>query len=291
MVQSLTPFRHVGRGSPSPLEGVASLTDVASKAAVVGMDPCVVEKLLDATGRLFNGRLWAYHPVDLRYHDLSHTAQAAFTYLSMVEGHARVGRRSVQETEYMVGFAGILLHDTGFLRVVGDDVGTGAKYTHSHVLRSCALAASLLPTFGFSRQQVEDAVGMIRCTGLTGKPDAGTFSTETAREVARMVATADYIGQMAAVDYPVKLRYLFAEFEEADDFSGVPAEKRMFKSSKHLLSATRGFWQGFVLPKLDKDFGGVYHYLSEKEPTADNSYVRAILHNLDRIEANLATER
>lgn len=291
MVQSLTPFRHVGRGSPSPLEGVFSLTDVASKAVVVGLDPRVVEKLVDATGRLFNGQLWAYHPIDLRYHDLSHTAQAAFTYLAMVEGHARAGRCAVNASEYLVGFAGILLHDTGFLRVVGDDQGTGAKYTHSHVLRSCALAASLLPTFGFCRQQVEDAVGMIRCTGLTGKPDAGTFSTELAREAARMVATADYVGQMAAVDYPVKLTFLFAEFEEADDFSGVPVEKRMFRSSRHLLSSTRGFWLGFVLPKLEKDFGGVYHYLADAAPAADNAFVRSILYNLDRIEANLATER
>lgn len=291
MVQSLTPFRHVGRSSSSPLEGIFSLADAASKAVAIGMDSLLVDRLVDTTQRLFSGRLWAYHPVDLAYHDLCHTAQAAYTYLAIVEGHARVNQNSTMMPEYLLGFAGILLHDTGFLRVVGDDTGTGAKYTHSHVLRSCALAASLLPTMGFNRSNVDDAVGMIRCTGLTGKPDVGTFSTELAREVARMVATADYVGQMAAPDYPGKLQHLFAEFQEADDFSGIPSEKRMFKSSNHLLSSTRAFWNSFVLPKLEKDFGKVFHYLSDNAPTADNRYVAAILLNLDRIDSSLPSGR
>ncbi len=291
MVQSLTPFRHPTRESASPLAGISTLDALLPSATAAGIAPEIARRLMDLTDRLFSGRFWAYHPIDLHYHDLAHTAQASHTYLALVTGHIRDQATSPDAREYTLGLAAILLHDTGFLRAIGDDQGSGAKYTHTHVLRSCALAASVLPGLGFNRNEVDDVVGMIRCTGLTGKPDNGTFTTELARTVARMVATADYIGQMAAPDYPEKLRHLFAEFEEADDYSHVPRERRLFRSTEHLLGATRGFWQGFVLPKLERDFAGVFRHLAVRPPSASNPHLEAIELNLTRIEASLAPNR
>jgi hypothetical protein len=100
-----------------------------------------------------------------------------------------------------------------------------------------------------------------------------------------MVASSDYIGQMAAPEYPAKLPFLFGEFEEADDFSNVPRESRVFTSVNHLLAATGAFWRGFVLPKLDNEFGGVYRFLETPGQPGRNPYIAAIERNVALLSA------
>lgn len=285
MVQSLTPFRHKDRMNESPLDGVLGLDSVQVAARRLGIDAQYTDALVELVGELFAGRRWSFHPIDLAYHDLAHTAQATRCYLDLVEGYVRAEGLPAVPREFELGLAGMLFHDTGFLKVRGDDSGTGAKYTHSHVLRSCSLAASLLPTLGFGRDEVENVVGMIRCTGLQGRPDKSTFSNEFARIAACMVATADYLGQMAAPDYPEKLRHLWREFEEADDFSHVPRTRRMFSSVEHLLAGTSGFWREFVRPRLQNEYAGVYRYLALPHPSRRNPYLDAVELNLARIAA------
>lgn len=237
--------------------------------------------------QLFAGRLWHYQPIDLRYHDFQHTLQAAWAFLDLVEaGRTHLGpdlAPTVRDAE--LGFAAILLHDTGYLKARGDDQGTGAKYTYCHVLRSCALSASLLPAVGCTAGEIEDVLGAIRCTGLSGIPANTTFRTAAARHIACIVATADYLGQMAAPEYPAKVPFLYTEFTEADEYSCIPAAKRNFTSLNQLLAATPAFWQKFVLPKLTNDFAGVYRYLSLPYPDGPNPYVQAIERNIAAITA------
>ena len=42
---------------------------------------------------------------------------------------------------FELAVAAVLLHDSGYLKLRSDNVGTGAKYTYCHVLRSCSFAA------------------------------------------------------------------------------------------------------------------------------------------------------
>lgn len=282
MVQSLTPFHHAGRVDESPLDGIKDLGPVRHAACELGFSGKLVDTLIDLVDGLFAGRIWNYQAIDVRYHDLSHTAQATRCYLSHVEGYLRVEGVASIPRELELGLAAILFHDLGFLKARGDDHGTGAKYTHSHVLRSSALAASILPPLGFAKGEIEDVVGMIRCTGLGGRPDKSTFGSELARAVACMVATSDYLGQMAAPDYVAKLPLLFAEFDEADDYNHVPRSKRMFKSAQELVSGTPEFWRGFVLPRLDNEFAGVYRYLMLPAPARRNPYLEAVERNISR---------
>ena len=288
MVQSLTPFRHTGRLEESPLAGVSGLGPVRTFALRLRMEAPFVEALSDLVENLFSGRVWNYQPIDLSYHDLAHTAQASYCFLAHVEGYLRTENLATPPREFELGLAAILFHDSGFLKAQGDDKGTGAKYTHSHVLRSCALAASILPSLGFTRAEIDDVVGMIRCTGLGGRPDKSTFSSDLARIVACMVATSDYIGQMAAADYPAKLPSLFAEFEEADDFSRVPRSRRVFASAAQLVAGTSAFWREFVRPRLEAEFAGVYRYLALPYPARRNPYLDSIERNLARIAESLA---
>jgi len=280
MVQSLTPFHHSGRVEESPLARVQSLAPVKAAALELGIDARFVEKLLNLVDGLFAGRVWNYQPIDLRYHDLAHTAQASRCFLAHAEGYLSAESIAEVPRELELGFAAILLHDSGFLKARGDDSGSGAKYTHCHVLRSAALAASLLPPLEFTRAAVDDVVGMIRCTGLNGRPEQMSFGGNLARVTACMVATSDYLGQMAAPDYVEKLPLLFAEFEEADDYVQVPRAKRMFKSARELVSGTPGFWRGFVRPRLENEFRGVFRYLDLG--SGHNPYLEAVERNVAR---------
>lgn len=282
MVQSLTPFHHVGRADASPLEGVTGLDAVREAALGLGIDPRFAENLVRLVDDLFAGRTGNYQPIDLLYHDLAHTAQASRCYLAHVEGYMRAEGLGRVPRECVLGLAAILFHDTGFLKTRGDDDGTGAKYTHSHVLRSAALAAAFLPAFGFSREEIEETVSMIRCTGLHGCPEKSAFRSELARVAACMVATSDYIGQMAAPDYVAKLPRLFDEFEEADDFSHVPRARRMFASARQLVAGTERFWREFVRPRLEGEFSGVYRYLASPPPARRNPYLEAVERNVAR---------
>lgn len=237
--------------------------------------------------RLFAGQLWHYQPIDLRYHDYQHTLQAAWTYLDLVAAFQEQPGLAAVPTlrEAELGLAAILLHDTGYLKARGDDEGTGAKYTYCHVLRSCSLAASLLPRIGCTQAEIDDTLGIIRCTGLNGNPGGSTFHLPNAHLIASMVATADYLGQMAAPEYPVKIAHLFHEFAEADEYSHIPEGKRAFASLAQLIAATPAFWQKFVLPKLHNDFEAVYLHLARPFPDGPNPYLIAVEKNLAAIAA------
>lgn len=243
-----------------------------------------VERLIAAVTDMFEGRYLDYSQVDLKYHDFDHSLQASSCFLAMLDGRQQAGAKpafSAREAE--LGLTAILMHDTGYLHLRSDKDGTGAKYTYTHVLRSCAITASFLPRMGLTAEELDLVVVAIRCTGPSSQVSRLHFPGESAKVIGCMVATADYLGQMAARDYPSDLALLYAEFEESDDFTHVPREKRMFRSAMDLAQRTPAFWDRVVLPKLDSDFLGVYRFLQGADGV--NPYIAAINHNLARIRA------
>jgi hypothetical protein len=102
------------------------------------------------------------------------------------------------------------------------------------------------------------------------------------------LATADYLGQLAAPDYPEKLEKLFAEFEESETFVNVPPSERAFKSPQHLIEQTPKFWERFVLPRLEDDFKGVYRYLATPYPEGPNPYMLAATRNIAAIKSRIS---
>ncbi|HEY1764912.1 MAG TPA: hypothetical protein VGF85_08295, partial [Opitutaceae bacterium] len=180
-----------------------------------------------------------------------------------------------------LAIAGVLLHDAGYLKLKTDTKGTGAKYTFCHILRSCAFAAGYLPEIGATDVEIESVLSAINCTGPNSEISRLRFRDPVSRIVGCSLATADYLGQLADPHYPDKLGELYAEFCESDDFANVPIEKRIFKSEDDLVCRSPGFWSGFVKPKLDSDFQGVYRYLERPVRSGRNGY-------LDTIEQNFA---
>jgi hypothetical protein len=89
---------------------------------------------------------------------------------------------------------------------------------------------------------------------------------------------------MAADDYVDKLPILYAEFAEAARHDGgQPDFAAKFKGAGDLVHRTPSFWRNFVLPKLDRDFGGMHRYLNEPYPHGPNEYLHRIEANIRRI--------
>lgn len=234
--------------------------------------------LFSTAENLFSGACPDYQANDIKYHDFQHTLQVTVAYVDMFAARQTSGTPAFSLRQFELGLASALLHDSGYLKLRSDREGTGAKYTFCHVLRSCALAASLLPKLGLKIDEIDVVLGAIRCTGPSTTGMNLRFHRHDDHILASLVASADYLGQMAAADYPDELELLFNEFAESDAFLSLPSNKRVFKSCDQLIAGTSVFWKKIVRPKLETDFLGVYHFLDL--PDGTNPYIDAIEHNL-----------
>jgi hypothetical protein len=233
---------------------------------------------------LFTGRNPDYAAVDLLYHDLEHTLQATVCISVLLEArHAAGAEPRLSARHFELALSAVLLHDTGYLKLRSDHSGTGAKYTYCHVLRSCAFAASYLPTVGANDQEVEMVLSAINCTGPTQEIGQVQFRDPYTRVIGSALGTADYLGQMSAPDYPDELEVLFREFQEADEFVHVPHSRRAFRSSADLIERTPAFWEQVVKRKFETDFHGMYRFLARPYPSGPNEYIEAVERNIAEI--------
>ena len=228
----------------------------------------------------FQGNYRDYQPIDALYHDLEHTLQGTLCYAQILQGRQRAGATpAVSQRMFELGLLAILLHDTGYLKVRGDNEGTGAKYTLIHVSRSANFAQQILAEKGFTTEDAGIVMRMIRCTGVNVKIEAIPFQGEVERIVSFCIGSADLLGQMAVGDYVDKLPILYDEFAESARYSGT---KTMFESAEHLLKATPMFWEKYVRPKLEKDFQGVHRFLNDPYPDGPSTYLAHVEANVER---------
>ncbi|HAV62754.1 MAG TPA: hypothetical protein DCY13_10350 [Verrucomicrobiales bacterium] len=234
----------------------------------------------------FEGRYAEFQAIDARYHDLEHTMQGTLCMVRMLAGrHRSFVTPRINQRLFELGLLGILLHDTGYLKVKGDNDGTGAKYTLVHVNRSCEFAARLLGERQFSGEEIASVQQMIRCTGVNVDLAQIPFQGELTRIVGFCLGSADLLGQMAAADYVDKLPILYSEFEESARYnSGKMASVGMFATAEELISKTPGFWEHYVFPKIERDFHAVYRFLNHPWPDGPNWYLLRIAKNLERIK-------
>jgi hypothetical protein len=279
-----------------PLVDTKDATEVARfvVARFVELYPAANPAGLDALFRdvqnLFTGKQSDYAAVDLRYHDLEHTLQAAVCITLLLEGRHRAAEHpALTARDFELALSATLLHDTGYLKLRSDTAGTGAKYTYCHVLRSCAFAASYLPTRGVNDLEVEVVLNAINCTGPSREITHVRFRDPVSRIIGCALGTADYLGQMAAPDYPDELEFLFAEFHEADEFVHVPTSRRTFQSAADLIERTPEFWRAFVRAKLETDFMSLYRFLAAPYPHGPNPYLDAVEKNVAKISRRLGS--
>ena len=228
----------------------------------------------------FHGRHPDYLPIDARYHDLEHTLQGVLCLSALLRGrHEAKDSPAIQRSLFELALLAILFHDTGYLKRRDDTTGTGAKYTVTHVNRSCEFAEMFLLNQGLAPAAIRSVQNMIRCTGMGANVAAIPFQSDAERIGGFALGTADLLGQMAASDYVEKLPVLYEEFVEAGRYNGNPGAVG-FASVDDLVRKTPGFWEKYVFPKITSDFRGLFRYLARPAPSGTNDY-------LSRIEANL----
>lgn len=277
----------------------------AMEAAVSTADPAAVERAVQSiflelfprgdTGfvprafawmlECFSGGCSGYQAVDTLYHDVEHTMQGTLCMARLLRGRHRANAAPVlSERVFQLGILAILLHDSGYLKRANDTNGTGAKYTATHVDRSADFAGELLMGHGYDAHDITAVQNMIRCTGVNASIAGIPFQTLEERIAGSALATADYLGQMAAADYVEKLPILYKEFAEAAQFSGEHRLINGFANEADLIRKTPAFWEKFVKPRLDTEFMGLYRFLSEPYPDGRNVYLERIETNIGRIE-------
>jgi hypothetical protein len=244
-----------------------------------------VQRAFAWAAHCFAGRHPGYGPIDARYHDFEHTLQGALCLARLLRGRHVAGVAPVLTVKaFELGLLAILFHDTGYLKRRGDTEGTGAKYTAVHVGRSATFAKAFLGEKGFADADLLAVQNMINCTGVSADLQAIRFQNELERTVGYALGTADLLGQMAARDYVEKLPMLFEEFAEAARFDAANVPRRfVFASVDELMRNTPAFWENYVQPRIDGDFGRLYAFLEDPCPGGQNPYVQRIEENIFRL--------
>jgi hypothetical protein len=246
-----------------------------------GAPVTLLARAFQETEFFFAGRHPDYQALDLRYHDFEHTLQATVCLTHLLEGAQRSGAIApLTPRQFELAIVAALMHDSGYLKARSDVTGTGAKYTLTHVLRSCAFAATHLPTLGVKEHEMGGVLSAINCTGPNNEIGRLQFDNPTACFVGCALATADMLGQMSAPDYPDKLETLYGEFLESDNFVDMPLAKRRFQSPQDLVNKTPYFWSKIIRPRLETDFQAVYRFLARPYPHGTNAYLEDVEHNI-----------
>lgn len=249
-----------------------------------------LETVKDDVLDLFSGRFENYQGCDTVYHDLKHTVQVINPFARIIDGWNRAGRKPrISFKFFELGLIAVLMHDTGYIKKIGDNEGTGGKYTFIHIGRSVAFAREYLSSRAFHGDEINAVCNMILCTGITDK--IISFSSEEERICGYAVGTADFIGQMSARDYAEKLPYLYREFKEGYDYEGLDKlrEKGAFivDSAETLISSTNSFYSNVVKKRL-KEMGSLDKYTKYHWPDRNDYYRNAIKENLVRLKAQKA---
>jgi len=264
---------------------VKKILDASFERMFPGKTPSIGWQALRDVESMFAGCYLDYQVNDMPYHNLEHTLRVLVCFNGIMEGRFNTGvEPHLTARQRELGEIAVLFHDTGYLKLRADRTGTGAKYTFTHVLRSCSFASSYLPSLGVSLAELDSVLAMIRCTAFTQGSRHFHFQEPIEGIVGCAVATADYLAQLAAPDYPESLEKLFAEIEESDNYAQVPARQRRYHSHAELVADTPTFWEYFVLPRLESELLGVYRFLATPYPDGPNPYIEAIEANIEKIK-------
>jgi hypothetical protein len=200
--------------------------------------------------RLFCGDYQGYRKCNTEYHDLNHTTDALLVMARLIHG-AFVYGEGFTGKDVNLGLICALMHDTGYIQTLDDDVGTGAKYTSIDTKRSIVFMEKYIADNRLSKEDFKDYSDILKCTDLHTNIKEIEFETREIELLGKMLGTADLLGQMADRTYLEKLLFLFYEFKEG----GVMG----YDNELELLKKTIGFYT-MTKKRLAIELGGVNEY-------------------------------
>lgn len=246
-------------------------------------DITLIERVLDDIIDLFQGNRPGYQACDTGYHNLTHTFQTIPPFVGMIDGWNKGGGTpKISKKYFTFGTIGVLLHDTGYIKEEGDNIGTGAKYTFIHMERSVDFARKYLKEIGLPAASIPSVLNIIRCTGVTLDINI-RFLNDEERIIGYALGTADLLGQMSTDDYIDKLPILYNEFVEAYHFKRLNTSKdhepMVPENADALIKSTPKFYEDVALTRF-KLMGSMHEYLRYHFNSAENPYISGIERNI-----------
>ncbi|MFZ5774542.1 MAG: GAF domain-containing protein [Thermodesulfobacteriota bacterium] len=241
-------------------------------------------RLFDDVADLYAGRWPSHEACAAPYHSLGHALDVSLALARMIAGwNFSEPRQPLGEEHFHLAMAAGLFHDAGYIKDKGDQEGHGGKFTLTHVPRGMEMARSHLAGQHWPEAGVEAVCRMISVTDYSVAADpAALFDEPLLITLARMVATADLVAQMADSSYLQRIDDLFAEFRESYEFEAEMLRKRgarVYKDVQEIRENTIAFYEQFVVPTLNR-LGRMDRYLASYFGTGRNPYQENITANL-----------
>lgn len=245
-------------------------------------DFTLVDKVYKDVMRMFYGEFPGYAPIKTLYHDLSHTLEVFMCGVRLMHGVHCSGDNLTDE-EITLMLLAILMHDIGYAQRKGEEFGTGAQFTQTHVQRGVEFMENYFGQRLLPSSILVDVKGMILGTEHFRPFAQIDFATDRSRMLARIVATADIMGQMADRKYVEKLLFFFHEFKEAQFGS--------YQDMFDLLGKTTGFYK-VTREKLAGVLDGIYqkldYHFEEVYGERRNYYIESIEKNIAYLQQVVA---
>ena len=245
-------------------------------------DFTLIQTLYIDVMRLFRGEYPGYCAIKTLYHDTSHTLEVLMCGVRLMHG-VHLSGDHLTDDEITLMFSAMLLHDVGYAQREGEESGTGAQYTQTHVQRGIEFMRHYFSQHNLPSKVPDAITGMIMGTEHTKPFTRIAFEDERARMLARIVATADITGQMADRAYLEKLLFLYLEFKEAR-FGSYQSMYELLRQTSHFYRLTR--------KKMDEALGGIYQKLEfhfkDRLGVRNNYYLESIEKNMSYLQKIVA---
>jgi len=196
-----------------------------------------VDRVFKDIVRLFRGEYPGYRKCTTQYHDLKHATDTFLAMARLTHG-ASVSGESLTRKDVNLGLICALMHDTGYIQTLDDDIGTGAKYTRIDTKRSIVFMDNYIADSGLSTEDFKAYPDILICTGLDTKISKIRFESRNIELLGKLLGSADLLGQMADRTYLEKLLFLFYEFREAG-ITGYDSELDMLKKTMDFYAMAR----------------------------------------------------
>jgi len=288
-----TPMAKQKMKDPRPAASDLPQGDQQIVAAVLAVSQAEFGRVAPRLARLFSdvADLYAGHwptheACAVPYHSFNHALDVSLAVARMISGWNKVETdRPFSEEHLHLGMAAALFHDAGYIKDKGDHEGSGGKFTLVHVSRSMTIARDyLVRQQDWKNEEAEVVAALISITDHPSAPDIEPLFTDPHhKNLARMLATADLVAQMADSSYLRRMDDLFAEFKEVYAFEKTESLSkkgtRVYRTVEEIKEGTISFYEHFVMPSLKK-LGRMDRYLTNFFADGRNPYQENITANL-----------
>lgn len=228
--------------------------------------------------KLFSGEYPGYRKCNTEYHDLKHTTDTLLTITRLIHGYF-INNEPLCEKDVFLGLVSALMHDTGYIQTLDEKLGTGAKYTLEHVIRSVLFTEKYFVQNNYLMKDFKFCKNCINVTDTDEKNNDINFSSYEEDLVGKMLGTADLLSQMADRIYLEKLLFLYYEFKEGCVL-GYESELDLLKKTLKYYTSTREKFES-KLGNMNKYM--IYHF-KERWNIDKDLYMESIEKNIEYLQ-------